>query len=67
MSRELPNGTSRGHASPLARERLQATHVTLMGDAALAPRAAANIAEWLAYLPEDCVKAMIRDGWHLTT
>ena len=25
-------------------------------------RAAANIAEWMTYLPEDCVKAMVNDG-----
>ena len=29
-------------------------------------RAVANIAEWSTYLPQDCVEAMIRDGWHLT-
>jgi hypothetical protein len=32
-------------------------------DATIA-RAAASIAEWLTYLPEDCVKAMVNDGWH---
>jgi hypothetical protein len=32
----------------------------------LTARAAANIAEWSTYLPQDCVAAMIRDGWHLT-
>jgi hypothetical protein len=30
-------------------------------------RAAINVAEWRAYLPEDCVAAMINDGWHWTT
>lgn len=35
-------------------------------DAATA-RAAANIAEWMTYLPEDCVKAMVNDGWHWST
>jgi hypothetical protein len=30
-------------------------------------RAAANIAEWRSYLPEDCISAMIRDGWQWTT
>jgi len=29
--------------------------------------AAAIIAEWLTYLPEDCVKAMVRDSWHWST
>jgi hypothetical protein len=32
-----------------------------------ASRAAANVAAWRAYLPEDCVIAMIRDGWHRST
>jgi hypothetical protein len=26
--------------------------------------AAAIIAGWMTYLPDDCVKAMINDGWH---
>jgi hypothetical protein len=30
-------------------------------------RAAQNIAEWVSYLPADCVRAMIRDGWHWST
>jgi len=30
-------------------------------------RAAGIIAEWMTYLPEDCVKAMVRDGWHWST
>ena len=29
--------------------------------------AAANIAEWRHYLSEDCIGAMIRDGWHWST
>jgi hypothetical protein len=32
-------------------------------DATIA-RAATLIAEWMTYLPEDCVKAMVNDGWH---
>jgi hypothetical protein len=32
-------------------------------DATIA-HAAAIIAEWMTYLPEDCVKAMVNDGWH---
>ncbi len=28
-----------------------------------AARAQRNIAEWRTYLPEDCVAAMIKDGW----
>ena len=30
-------------------------------------RAAANVADWLTYLPETCVRAMVSDGWHWTT
>lgn len=29
-------------------------------------RAAENIAEWRKYLPEDCVDAMVKAGWHGT-
>jgi hypothetical protein len=36
---------------------------TRRNDATIA-RATAMIAEWLTYLPEDCVKAMVNDGWH---
>jgi hypothetical protein len=36
------------------------------GDSA-ASRAAANIAVWRTYLPDDCVAAMIDDGWHWST
>jgi len=30
-------------------------------------RAAAHIADWMTYLPENCVRAMVNDGWHLST
>ena len=30
-------------------------------------RAAANVATWRSYLPEDCVVAMINDRWHWST
>jgi hypothetical protein len=26
-----------------------------------------NIFQWMSYLPEDCVKTMIRMGWDITT
>jgi hypothetical protein len=29
-------------------------------------RAEQQIAEWLEYLPEDCVAAMIERGWHFS-
>jgi hypothetical protein len=34
---------------------------------AIVARAAEIIAEWTTYLPEDCVKAMVSDGWHSST
>jgi hypothetical protein len=30
-------------------------------------RAISNIATWLAYLPKECIRSMVRDGWHWTT
>ncbi len=30
-------------------------------------RAANIIAEWMSYLSEDCVRAMVGDGWHWST
>jgi len=30
-------------------------------------RAATNIAEWMTYLPENCVKTMVSEGWHWST
>jgi hypothetical protein len=32
-----------------------------------ASRAAAIVADWRTYLPEACVAAMIKDGWHWST
>jgi hypothetical protein len=30
-------------------------------------RAVANIKDWMTYLPENCVRAMVNDGWHWST
>jgi hypothetical protein len=30
-------------------------------------RAVESIVDWMNYLPEDCVKAMVSDGWHWST
>jgi hypothetical protein len=30
-------------------------------------RAVETIAEWMIYLPENCVRAMVSDGWHWST
>jgi len=69
----LPNGMSRVDESETSDESLQGFQMrdpidaADATDAATAARAAANIADWCGYLPEDCVRAMIRDGWHLST
>ena len=34
---------------------------------AAAFRAAVNVATWRTYLPDECVVAMINDGWHRST
>jgi hypothetical protein len=34
---------------------------------ARAVHAVANITDWLTYLPRDCVRAMVKDGWHWST
>ncbi len=30
-------------------------------------RSESNILRWMSYLPEDCVRTMIRMGWDVTT
>jgi len=30
-------------------------------------RSESNILRWMAYLPDDCIKTMIRMGWDVTT
>jgi len=40
---------------------------SLKRNEATTARAAAIIAEWMTYLPEDCVRAMVGDGWHWST
>jgi len=36
-------------------------------EVAASSRAAENVATWRTYLSEDCVLAMINDGWHFST
>jgi hypothetical protein len=36
------------------------------GGAGLA-HAAENISRWKTYLPEECIKSMMNDGWHWST
>lgn len=30
-------------------------------------RAVESIVDWMSYLPENCIKAMVCDGWHWST
>jgi hypothetical protein len=48
---------------PTTRWRFQMNDPTLSATA----HAAANIAQWRSYLPEDCVTAMISAGWQWST
>jgi hypothetical protein len=48
---------------PASHRRLPMNEPTALATA----RAAANIAAWRSYLPEDCVQAMINDGWQWST
>jgi hypothetical protein len=34
-----------------------------LANAAAMARSALNISQWLTYLPQDCVDAMVRQGW----
>lgn len=43
-----------------------ATQCFALVDGATA-RAANSIADWMSYLPESCVRAMVGDGWHWST
>ena len=45
----------------------EVVEASIRRNAAAIARAVAIIAEWTTYLPEDCVKAMVRDGWHWST
>jgi hypothetical protein len=36
-------------------------------DDGLPSRSARNIADWRAYLPEDCIDTMIKMGWDYST
>jgi hypothetical protein len=43
------------------------TEASIKRNGATVARAAAIIADWMTYLPEDCVKAIVSDGWHWST
>jgi hypothetical protein len=39
----------------------------LFGDAKAVSRLESNIAQWMKYLPQDCINRMIEMRWDLTT
>jgi|HubBroStandDraft_2_1064218.scaffolds.fasta_scaffold1595989_1 hypothetical protein len=53
------------HSLPIKTELVTAGSIGKINAASL--RASANVATWKTYLPEDCVAAMINDGWHWST
>jgi hypothetical protein len=68
---ERPNMVRTNQRPGFRHDSLANTSVAMNGsvkrnDAAMA-RAATIIAQWKTYLPEDCVKAMMADGWHWST
>ena len=44
-----------------------ASHINARGSDADVVRSEINILQWMSYLPEDCIKAMIAMGWDVTT
>jgi hypothetical protein len=48
-----------------------ASHPTIafrsIGGERITARSEENIREWMSYLPQDCVEAMIRMGWDEST
>jgi hypothetical protein len=68
---DRPNIVRMNQQPGFAHDSLAITSLAVNGsvkrnDAAMAC-AAANIAQWKTYLPEDCVKAMMTGGWHWST
>jgi hypothetical protein len=41
--------------------------IEVRADEADAARSEENILQWMAYLPEDCIRTMIAMGWDITT
>ena len=65
-SRELDVGSSHRLSALLRHLGMSADMVeaSIRRNDATISRAAEIIADWMTYLPEDCVKAMVNDGWH---
>jgi hypothetical protein len=52
---------------PESPDAFQAPAAPVAMQACDAVRSEKNIAEWLSYLPADCVKTMISMGWDVST
>ncbi len=62
------DAVSDGQLEPLLEALgLTANHVASRGPNHVASRAAAHIRDWMTYLPRDCIRNMVRDGWHWST
>jgi hypothetical protein len=48
-------------------EGLSATSSTDAQSDADVARSEKNLLQWMAYLPEDCIRTMIQMGWDVTT
>jgi hypothetical protein len=44
-----------------------ATQMEVQANEADVPRSEENVLQWMAYLPEDCIRTMIAMGWDVTT
>jgi hypothetical protein len=54
-------------SQPGSSDAFQAPAPPVVMQACDAARSDKNIAEWLSYLPADCVKTMISMGWDVST
>jgi hypothetical protein len=54
-------------SQPESSDAFQAPAPPVAMQACDAARSEKNIAEWLSYLPADCVKTMISMGWDVST
>ena len=53
-------------AEPLEEDLASTSSMGVQNDADVA-RSESNVLQWMAYLPEDCIRTMIHMGWDVTT
>jgi hypothetical protein len=53
-------------AEPLEEDLASMSSMGVQNDADVA-RSESNVLQWMAYLPEDCIRTMIHMGWDVTT